>query len=74
MKSNYISDHAESAQAIVAKASPSVGVSLATIAGYPVSDLIIWATLIYTVLLIAHKLYQMYRDFTGKSRSRKNEE
>lgn len=30
--------------------------------GMPVSDMVLWATLIYTVLMIGHKLYQLVRD------------
>lgn len=52
----------EGASAIVAKAAPPVGVSLATVAGYQVSEVLLWATLIYTVLMILHKLYQIYKD------------
>ena len=47
---------------IAAKVAPPVGVSLATVAGYQVSEVLIWATLIYTVLMICHKLYQIYKD------------
>ena len=54
----------ESGATAVAKLSPPASVSLATIAGYPVSDIVLWATLFYTVLLIAQKLWQMYKDFT----------
>jgi len=31
-------------------------------AGLQVSELVLWATLIYTVLMIGHKLMQIYRD------------
>jgi hypothetical protein len=41
-------------------------VSIATIAGVTVSDIVLWATLFYTVLLILHKLWQMFRDFCSK--------
>jgi hypothetical protein len=50
----------DTAAAIAAKAAPPVGVSLATVAGYQVSELVLWATLVYTVLMIAHKVYQIY--------------
>jgi hypothetical protein len=50
---------------IAAKASPPVSVSLAHLAGFPVADLVLWATLIYTILMITHKLVQMYRDIWG---------
>jgi hypothetical protein len=52
----------EGAAALIAKAAPPVGVSLATVAGFQVSEVLIWATLIYTVLMICHKLYQIYKD------------
>ena len=53
----------EGATAIVAKVAPPVTVSLATVYGYQVSELVLWATLIYTVLMILHKLYQIFREF-----------
>lgn len=55
---------AESGAALVAKATPPATVSLATLAGYQVSELLLWATLIYTVLMIGHKLYTIYKDIT----------
>lgn len=47
---------------LMAKATPPVTVSLATLAGYNVSELLLWATLIYTVLMIGHKLYAIATD------------
>ena len=52
----------EGISVIAAKVAPPVGVSLATVAVYQVSEVLIWATLIYTVLMICHKLYQIYKD------------
>jgi hypothetical protein len=52
----------EGAAAIVAKVAPPITVSLATVAGYQVGELVLWATLIYTVLMICHKLYQIYKE------------
>ena len=52
----------EGATAIVAKVAPPVTVSLATVAGYQVSEVLLWATLIYTILMILHKLYQIYKE------------
>ena len=52
----------EGAAALIAKAAPPVTVSLATVAGYQVSEVLIWATLIYTVLMICHKCYQIYKE------------
>ena len=51
----------ETAAGMMAKASAPVTVSLATVAGYQVSELLLWSTLIYTVLMIAHKLYSIYK-------------
>ena len=58
--------HEETTAAVVAKSAVPVGVSLATFMGYQVSDLLVWLTLIYTFLLIVHKLYLMYKDFRKK--------
>ena len=55
----------DTAAAIAAKAAPPVGVSLATVAGYQVSELVLWATLVYTILMIGHKVYQIYLDVSG---------
>lgn len=52
----------EGIAAIAVKVAPPVTVSLATVAGYQVSEVLLWATLIYTVLMILHKLYQIYKD------------
>lgn len=52
----------ESATAITAKLAPPASVSLATVMGYQVSELILWGTLIYTVLMIAHKAYVLCKD------------
>jgi hypothetical protein len=57
----------ETGVALVTKAAPPVTVSLATVAGYQVSELVLWATLIYTVLMIGHKLYAIYKDVTDKA-------
>jgi hypothetical protein len=52
----------EGISVIAAKVAPPITVSLATVAGYQVSEVLIWATLIYTVLMICHKCYQIYKD------------
>jgi hypothetical protein len=44
-----------------AKASPPVAVAGATIAGMPVNNLVLWATLIYLVLQIGFLLYRWGR-------------
>ena len=53
---------ADSGIAIAAKAAPPVSVSIASVAGYQVSEILLWATLIYTVLMIGHKIYAIYKD------------
>lgn len=53
---------AEGAAVMATKAAPPAAVSIATMAGLQVSELVLWATLIYTVLMIGHKLMQIYRD------------
>lgn len=66
----YISQHtSETAAGIAAKAAPPVSVSLASIAGVPVSEIVLWATLVYTVLMIGHKLFQIYKDIFKGERS-----
>lgn len=57
---------AETGMGIAAKAAPPVSVSLATVAGYQVSEILLWCTLVYTVLMIGHKLYQIYKDVKGE--------
>jgi hypothetical protein len=52
----------ETVGAIAAKVAPPVGVSLATVYGYQVSELVLWATLVYTILMIGLKLYQIYKE------------
>lgn len=54
--------------AIIAKALPSASVSIATVAGIPVNELLIWATLIYTCLMIGHKVFQIYKDVRGRDK------
>lgn len=53
---------AETGITLVAKAAPPASVSLATLAGVQVSELVLWATLIYTVLMIGHKLIAIYKE------------
>ena len=60
------SQAAESGIALAAKSAPPVSVSLATVAGMPVSEMVLWGTLIYTALLIGHKLLMIYRDIKNK--------
>ena len=50
------------------KAAAPVTVSLATVCGYQVSEILLWATLIYTILMIGHKLYSIYKDIKGRDK------
>lgn len=56
---------AETGAALIAKAAPPVSVSIASIAGIQVSEILLWATLVYTILMIGHKLYSIYKDVTS---------
>lgn len=58
--------NSETTTAIVAKVAPPASVSLATVLGVQVSELVLWATLVYTVLLIGHKLWSIYKDLQNK--------
>lgn len=53
---------AETISTIAAKSAPPVTASLATLAGYQVSEILIWATLIYTLLMIGHKIWQIIKE------------
>lgn len=55
----------ETGAAIITKAAPPLTISLATVAGYQVSELVLWATLVYTTLMITHKIWQIYKDIRG---------
>lgn len=57
-----MTDSKETLAAVAVKATPPVTVSIASVFGYPVSDVLIWATLIYTCLLIIQKIYQIYKE------------
>lgn len=63
---------AESGVAMIAKSAPPVSVSIATIAGMPVSDLVLWGTLLYTMLMIGHKMLAIYRDIKQGGRDERN--
>ena len=57
-----MTDNNETVTALAVKSAPPVSVSLASIFGYPVSDVLVWATLIYTCLLIVQKVYHIYKE------------
>ena len=52
----------ETVVAVASKVAPPVTISLATVAGIQVSELVLWATLIYTVLMIGHKCWQIVKE------------
>ena len=52
----------ESGAVVVAKLAPPASVTVASMAGVPVSELVLWVTLVYTLLMIAHKLMKIYKD------------
>jgi len=58
--------NSETTTVIAAKLAPPATVSLASVMGFQVSELVLWATLIYTVLLIGHKLWAIYKDLKIK--------
>lgn len=53
---------AESGSVMAAKAMPPISVSIATIYGIQVSEILLWATLIYTLLMIGHKVIAIWKD------------
>ena len=57
-----MTENHETLAAVAVKSAPPVTVSLATIFGYPVSEILVWATLIYTILLILQKIYQIFTE------------
>lgn len=60
---------AESLGAAAVKLSPPATVATASVAGMPISELVLWATLVYTVLMICHKAIVIYREFKdGRSK------
>lgn len=57
---------AETTSVLVAKVAPPASISLATLMGIQVSELVLWATLIYTLLLICQKVWQIYKEVKEK--------
>ena len=56
----------ETGVVMVAKAAPPVSVSLATVAGFQVNEILLWATLIYTTLMICHKVYAIITEINER--------
>lgn len=57
---------AETVGGIAAKVGPPATVSIATVAGVHVSEIVLWLTAIYTALMIGHKTWQIIREIRGK--------
>ena len=55
----------DTAGLVTAKLALPVGTIVANTAGWTVNDLILYGTAFYTLLLIIHKLWSMYKDFRG---------
>jgi hypothetical protein len=62
----------ESIGALAAKGTPPVAVSISTLWGYHVSDLVLWLTLIYTLILILHKLWCICHEFQGERQEKRD--
>ena len=56
----------ETAAVLTAKVAPPATISLATLMGVQVSELVLWATLIYTLILIGQKVWQIYKEVKEK--------
>jgi hypothetical protein len=54
-----MSQEVETGAAMVAKVAPPATIAGASLAGISISEWVLWATLVYTVLMIAHKLWKM---------------
>lgn len=59
----------ESGATIAAKISPPISVSIATIYGIQISELLLWATLVYTLLMIGHKILMIRRTLRADKRN-----
>jgi Phage holin T7 family, holin superfamily II len=59
--------HSDTGAVMAAKLAPSATVSVATLAGVPVSELVLWCTLIYTVLMVGHKGLRIWLDWRDRN-------
>ena len=64
----------ESGSVMATKLAPPAIISITSLLGYSLPDLLVLATLVYTLLMIIHKLYKMavevyYRHFRGDQRT-----
>ena len=55
---------AESGVELLAKIAPPASITVASLSGIQVNEIIVWATLIYTVLMIIHKMISMFHDIS----------
>lgn len=63
--SNTAQTAADTVGGVAAKVGPPATVSIASVAGMQVSELVLWATLIYTSLMIGHKIWQIIKEVRG---------
>ena len=56
----------ESGVTAVVKLAPPATISITTLLGVSVNEVLLWATLIYTLLMIGHKALHIYRDLTRR--------
>jgi hypothetical protein len=59
---------------MMTRASPPVAVTAGNLMGVPLPDLVQWVTLFYLVLLISHKGWRMYREWTHRGDSNESDE
>ena len=65
IKLKAMSDHQVATETVIAgaaKVAPPATVSIATLMGYQVSEIVLWGTLIYTALLIGQKVWHIYKE------------
>lgn len=57
---------AETVGGIAAKVAPPATISIATVAGVHVSEIVLWLTAVYTALMIGHKAWLIVKEIRGK--------
>jgi cytochrome c-type biogenesis protein CcmH/NrfF len=53
------------------KAAPPVSISTATLCGVPINTVVMYATLVYTVLMGAHLIYKWWTEISDRRKERK---
>lgn len=61
-------EHGGAGMAALKLAPPTTVGAATTLFGVQLEHWVIYLTILYTLLMIIHKLYHMYRDFTGRSK------